>query len=56
MEYILKNADQLSNGVHILPPELDQEIARIKLDAMGINIDSLTEQQTKYLASWEEGT
>jgi adenosylhomocysteinase len=39
-----------------VPQEVDQEIARIKLDAMGIYIDTLTEQQAAYLDSWEEGT
>jgi adenosylhomocysteinase len=56
MEYILQNADQLSNSVHTIPEAIDREIARLKLEAMGIQIDTLTEEQQKYLASWEEGT
>jgi adenosylhomocysteinase len=39
-----------------VPPEIDKEIARLKLEAMGIHIDKLTPDQEKYLASWEEGT
>lgn len=56
MEYILQNADQLSNSVHTIPEVIDREIARLKLEAMGVQIDTLTEEQRKYLASWEEGT
>lgn len=56
MEYILQNADQLSNSVHTIPEAIDREIARLKLEAMGVEIDTLTEEQRRYLASWEEGT
>jgi adenosylhomocysteinase len=42
--------------VYSVPGDIDREIARLKLEAMGIKIDTLTEAQTKYLASWEEGT
>lgn len=55
-EYIVKNADKLENMVYGVPEEIDREIARIKLDAMGVQIDSLTDEQSKYLNSWEEGT
>jgi adenosylhomocysteinase len=55
-EYMLKNADKLQNTVYSVPEDIDKEIARIKLDAMGIKIDTLTEEQVKYLNSWEEGT
>ncbi|MEK6256454.1 MAG: adenosylhomocysteinase [Chloroflexota bacterium] len=55
-EYMVKNADKLDNSVYKVPEDIDRELARIKLDAMGIRIDSLTDQQTKYLNSWEEGT
>ncbi len=55
-EYLLKNQGKLANGVHALPKELDREIARIKLAAMGVVIDELTEEQVHYLSSWEEGT
>jgi adenosylhomocysteinase len=56
MEYILQNADRLENLVYTIPEKIDREIARIKLESMGIKIDFLTEEQKKYLASWEQGT
>ena len=46
----------LSNDVHTLPRELDSEVARLKLRSVGITIDTPTEEQTKYLGSWEMGT
>lgn len=55
-EYIVKNAGKLENIVHSVPEEIDRGIARIKLEAMGVHIDKLTEEQEKYLNSWEEGT
>jgi adenosylhomocysteinase len=55
-EYMAKNADKLGKQVYSVPAEIDAEIARIKLDAMGIKIDKLTPEQEKYLNSWEEGT
>ncbi len=56
MEYILKNVGMLENRVYTIPEAIDREIARIKLTSMGIQIDVLTEEQKKYLSSWEEGT
>lgn len=55
-EYMAKNADTLGKQVYSVPEEIDREIARIKLDAMGVKIDKLTAEQEKYLNSWEEGT
>ena len=55
-EYMVRNADNLENKVYSVPQDIDREIARIKLDAMSVAIDTLTEQQVKYLNSWEEGT
>ncbi|MBE2197970.1 MAG: adenosylhomocysteinase [Anaerolinea sp.] len=55
-KYILDNKGKLENKVYTVPEEVDQEIARIKLAAMGITIDTLTPEQVKYLNSWEEGT
>jgi adenosylhomocysteinase len=55
-EYMLKNGGNLENKVYSVPDEIDKEIARIKLAAMGVTIDQLTEEQQKYLNSWEEGT
>jgi adenosylhomocysteinase len=54
--YMLQNAGQLENRVYVIPEEVDQQIARLKLEAMGVQIDTLTSQQERYLASWEEGT
>jgi adenosylhomocysteinase len=56
LEYLVKNADKLDKNVHSIPLEIDMEIARLKLKAMGVEIDTLTPQQVKYLHSWEEGT
>ncbi|HOZ38142.1 MAG TPA: adenosylhomocysteinase [Anaerolineaceae bacterium] len=55
-EYMLKNADKLEKRVYNVPEEIDREIARLKLLAMGVKIDKLTDEQVKYLGSWEEGT
>ncbi|MFW6097438.1 MAG: adenosylhomocysteinase [Chloroflexota bacterium] len=54
--YMQENADKLERRVYAVPEEVDKEIARIKLAAMGIQIDTLTDEQTAYLNSWEEGT
>ncbi|HXI35164.1 MAG TPA: adenosylhomocysteinase [Gemmatimonadales bacterium] len=55
-EYVLANARTLGKDVHRIPRELDKEIARLKLQAMGTDIDTLTLEQQKYLASWDAGT
>jgi adenosylhomocysteinase len=55
-EYFLKHRDSLEKKVYNVPEEIDREIARLKLLSMGIDIDVLTEEQVKYLGSWEEGT
>ena len=55
-EYVVKNGKKLGNQVYPVPDEIDREIARLKLKAMGVRIDKLTAKQEKYLASWEEGT
>jgi adenosylhomocysteinase len=55
-EYMVRNADTLEKRVYGVPEVIDREIARIKLEAMGVNIDTLTEEQLAYLNSWEEGT
>ena len=55
-EFIAKNHDTLAVAVHDVPVEIDQEVARLKLRAMGVNIDTLTEEQRRYLTSWEAGT
>jgi adenosylhomocysteinase len=55
-EVLAKEATKMSKSVHRLPPAVDQEIARLKLQAMGIAIDTLTAEQVRYLASWDAGT
>lgn len=55
-EYLVKNKGQLEPGIHSIPTEVDQEIARLKLQAMGIQIDSLTQDQIQYINSWTSGT
>ncbi len=55
-EYIIQNADILTNQVYPVPEEIDAKIARLKLEAMNIDIDVLTKEQVKYLSSWQEGT
>jgi adenosylhomocysteinase len=54
--YMLQNGKTLENKVYSIPVEIDQEIARFKLEAMGVKIDVLTPEQEVYLNSWEEGT
>jgi adenosylhomocysteinase len=56
LEYMVKNADQLEKKVYSVPADIDREIARLKLAAMGVQIDTLTVEQLAYLNSWEEGT
>lgn len=56
VEFFLKNKKDLKPMVYRIPQELDKEIARLKLVAMGIKIDKLTKEQHKYLSSWQEGT
>jgi adenosylhomocysteinase len=55
-EYMVRNATSLQRKVYGVPEEIDREIARLKLNAMGVDIDVLTEEQVRYLNSWEEGT
>ncbi|KAM3093658.1 adenosylhomocysteinase [Phormidesmis sp. 146-12] len=55
-EYLVKNKGKLTPGVYSIPQELDQEIARLKLQAMGFSIDTLSAAQTEYINSWTSGT
>jgi len=55
-EYLVKKGRELERKVYPVPPEIDREIARLKLKSMGVEIDSLTPEQEKYLKSWEMGT
>lgn len=56
VEYLVKNKGKLEPGVHLLPKEVDQEIASLKLRALGMSIDTLTAEQIEYMTSWETGT
>jgi adenosylhomocysteinase len=56
VEYLLQHARELKPMVHPIPQALDEEIARLKLQALGVRIDTLTAEQSAYLASWQQGT
>ena len=56
LEYMVKNAARLEKRVYAVPHDIDKTVARLKLAAMGMGIDTLTPEQVKYLAGWEEGT
>ncbi len=56
VEHLATRKERLAPGVYNVPRELDEQVARLKLAAMGIRIDELTEEQRRYLSSWEEGT
>jgi adenosylhomocysteinase len=56
VEYIATREQRLEPDVYVVPREIDEEIAKLKLESMGIHIDTLTEEQRRYLSSWEEGT
>ena len=53
---MVAHADELENTVYSVPAAIDQQIAALKLEAMGVEIDVLTPEQEAYLASWQEGT
>jgi adenosylhomocysteinase len=55
-EHAVANADKLEKKVYVVPEEIDKEIARLKLETMGLRVDMLTDEQARYLASWDEGT
>ncbi len=56
LEYMVKNRGKLKPKVYPVPQEIDRQVARLKLNSMGIDIDSLTPEQKEYLTSWEQGT
>jgi adenosylhomocysteinase len=55
-EHMAKHASELEKKVYVVPEEIDKEIARLKLETMGVAIDTLTAEQERYLTSWDEGT
>ena len=56
IEFVLKNKGKLQNKLYTLPREVDVQIAKIKLESMGVEIDTLTDEQFEYLNSWKSGT
>jgi adenosylhomocysteinase len=56
VEYLATHAKTLAPSVYTVPADIDQSVARLKLDALGIRVDELTEEQRTYLQSWSEGT
>jgi adenosylhomocysteinase len=56
VEFLVKNASSLEKRVYSVPEDIDKDVARLKLQAMGMTIDKLTPEQKRYLESWEEGT
>ncbi len=56
LEYMVKNRGKLEPKVYSVPEEIDKQVARLKLDSMGLEIDTLTPEQKQYLTSWQEGT
>jgi adenosylhomocysteinase len=56
VQYVVKNSATLEHKVYSVPEDLDRQVAKMKLEAMGVKIDRLTVEQEKYLGSWSEGT
>jgi len=56
LEYLVQNKNKLEAKVYPVPPEIDKQVAKLKLESMGVSIDVLTAEQRRYLTSWEEGT
>ena len=56
VEYMVKNSKKLDAKVYPVPADIDQKVAKLKLESLGVGIDTLTREQAKYLASWSEGT
>jgi adenosylhomocysteinase len=56
IEHLVRRGEELEPRVHAMPEAIDREVARLKLDSLGVEIDSLTDEQRRYLHSWEQGT
>jgi adenosylhomocysteinase len=56
LEYLACLPDDLDIAVHSVPKQIDMVVAQLKLNSLGVNIDELSDEQKKYLESWEEGT
>ena len=55
-EYMLAHAKDMKPDCYVVPEDIDNEIARVKLETLGVTIDTLTDEQIKYMNSWEMGT
>jgi adenosylhomocysteinase len=55
-EHAVQNRGKLPPTVHSVPPEIDEWVAKLKLQTMGISVDTLTERQRRYMGGWQEGT
>jgi len=56
VEYLVKHGSELKPDVYKVPAEIDEQVAKLKLEALGISIDKLTKEQMKYLSDWKSGT
>jgi adenosylhomocysteinase len=56
VEHVVKHHAELEAKVYVVPEEIDREVARLKLESLGITIDTMTDEQQKYVTSWEQGT
>jgi adenosylhomocysteinase len=56
VEHLVRNGERLEPRVHGVPEAIDREVARLKLESLGVEIDSLSDDQRRYLHSWEQGT
>ena len=56
LEHLVRNAERMEARVHGVPDAIDREVARLKLESLGVEIDALTDDQRRYLHSWEQGT
>jgi adenosylhomocysteinase len=56
LEHLVRSGDSLEPGVHGVPERIDREVARLKLESLGVEIDSLNADQRRYLQGWEQGT
>jgi adenosylhomocysteinase len=56
LEHLVRNASQIEARVHGVPDAIDREVARLTLESLDVRIDELTDDQRRYLHSWEQGT
>jgi adenosylhomocysteinase len=56
IEHLMRHAEELEPTVHGIPEAIDREVARLELESLGVEIDTLSDEQRRYLHSWEQGT